>query len=412
MRQSASQGLVLLVLLTPRPKAVETTIFLWYEPPQCLSTFTFALDGADIRDQSKRRRVSNKREAAVESDSDDAPLVSKTKDKKTNVQKPPRASFQQIGESDSDEPLGQKLAAEKAKIEKKAEKQAATINKNEKKASKPSASASKKPNGVKHEDSSDDAPLKKVPAAKKNGKAAKSESSTPVKKGKGKDLVKTEEDQEEEDAEEEYRWWKDPTKGDGTIKWTTLQHNGVVFPPPYEPLPKNVKMKYDGQPVTLEPEAEEVAGFFGSMLNSTHNVENPTFQRNFFQDFRAVLKKTGGAKDKNGNKVDIEDFKKCDFTPIFEFYTAQREAKKALTTAEKKAIKAEKDKIEEPFMFCMWDGRKQKVGNFRVEPPGLFRGRGEHPKTGKVKTRVEPEQITINIGKDAKVPPPPEGPKW
>jgi len=42
----------------------------------------------------------------------------------------------------------------------------------------------------------------------------------------------------------------------------------------------------------------------------------------------------------------------------------------------------------------------------------LFRGRGEHPKTGKVKTRVQPEQITINIGKEATVPPPPEGHKW
>ena len=63
-------------------------------------------------------------------------------------------------------------------------------------------------------------------------------------------------------------------------------------------------------------------------------------------------------------------------------------------------------------MYCMWDGRKQKVGNFRVEPPGLFRGRGEHPKTGKVKTRVKPEQVTINIGKEATVPPPPQGHKW
>lgn len=171
-------------------------------------------------------------------------------------------------------------------------------------------------------------------------------------------------------------------------------------------------MKYDGVPVTLEPEAEEVAGFFGGMLNSTHNVENPTFQKNFFNDFKEILKKTGGARDKDGNKVKIDDFKKCDFTAIFEHYTAEREAKKALPAAEKKALKGEKDKVEEPYMFCMWDGRKQKVGNFRVEPPGLFRGRGEHPKTGKVKTRVEPEQITINIGKEAKVPPPPEGHKW
>jgi DNA topoisomerase I len=185
-----------------------------------------------------------------------------------------------------------------------------------------------------------------------------------------------------------------------------------VFPPDYQPLPKNVKMKYDGVPVTLHPDAEEVASFFGSMLNSTHNVENPTFQKNFFHDFKEIITKTGGAKNKEGEKVLIKDFKKCDFKPIFDYYDAQREAKKALPAAEKKKLKAEKDEAEAKYMYCIWDGKKQKVGNFRVEPPGLFRGRGEHPKTGHVKTRVKPEQITINIGKEATVPPPPPGHKW
>ncbi|XRM39868.1 DNA topoisomerase 1, variant 2 [Aspergillus tubingensis] len=171
-------------------------------------------------------------------------------------------------------------------------------------------------------------------------------------------------------------------------------------------------MKYDGVPVTLHPDAEEVAGFFGGMLNATQHVENPTFQKNFFMDFRDILKKTGGAKDPKGNKVDIKDFHKCDFQPIFAYYDNQRQEKKALPPAEKKRLKAEKDAQEAPYMYCMWDGRKQKVGNFRVEPPALFRGRGEHPKTGRVKSRVQPEQITINIGKDAPVPPPPEGHKW
>ena len=27
----------------------------------------------------------------------------------------------------------------------------------------------------------------------------------------------------------------------------------------------------------------------------------------------------------------------------------------------------------------------EKMGNFNMEPPGLFRGRGEHPRTGMVK---------------------------
>nr|AAC39319.1 topoisomerase I [Aspergillus nidulans] len=344
---------------------------------------------------SKRRRTSVKHEDP-ETD-DDVPLA-------LNGRKLPKASETAIGEeSDSDVPIERKLAAEKKKIQVKGEKDADPSAQ----ATKSAASGKKQANGVKKEPASAKQNLKQVKAEPKSAQ------STPAKKNAKATALKKEESEEaEEPEEEEYKWWEGPTKGDGTIKWTTLEHNGVVFPPPYEPLPKHVKMKYDGIPVDLHPEAEEVAGFFGSMLNSTQHTENPTFQKNFFADFKEILKKTGGAKDQKGNKVDIKEFSKCDSQPIFQYYDAQRQEKKALPPAEKKRLKAEKDAQEAPYMYCMWDGRKQKVGNFRVEPPSLFRGRGEHPKTGRVKARVQPEQITINIGKEARVPPPPEGHKW
>lgn len=339
--------------------------------------------------QSKRRRTSVKHEDP-ETD-DDVPLA-------RNGRKLPKASETAIGEeSDSDVPIERKLTAQKLKIEKTAEKEARKPAAKETKA----AAAKKATNGVKKE-SAATAASKKVKAEPASAKKAKAK---PVK-------AESQDAEDKEDEEDEYRWWEDQSKGDGTIKWTTLEHAGVVFPPEYELLPKNVKMKYDGISVNLEPEAEEVASFFGTMLNSAHNVENPVFQKNFFGDFKDIIKKSGGAKDLKGNKIDIKEFAKCDFQAIFDFYDAQRAEKRNLTPAEKKAAKAEKDKVEEPFQYCIWDGRKQKVGNFRVEPPSLFRGRGEHPKTGRVKTRVQPEQITINIGKDAKVPPPPEGHRW
>ncbi|KAI4241031.1 MAG: hypothetical protein L6R40_004779 [Gallowayella cf. fulva] len=403
----------------------------------------------DEKPLSKRRRVSkSKGKQDSPSDSDDAPLVSKTAKGKAIAagKKPPNIQETSIGESEgSDVPIQEKLAKEKAVIEQRAAKEAKAIRKDEartpakkrskkldsdddddvplakKKATKPqtngtsksTSKADKSAKGVKKEDSVDDKPLTKSLGARKV-KDAKAAPSKVKKESKGKSVKKedTEQDREAEDEEEEYRWWEDPTKGDGTQKWTTLEHAGVVFPPPYEPLPKNVRLLYDGKPVSMAPEAEEVATFFGSMLNSTHNVENPTFQKNFLADFQEILKKTGGAKDKDSNKVEIKDFTKCDFKPIFEFFDAQRAEKKALPAAEKKRLKAEKDEVEAPYMYCKWDGRKQKVGNFRVEPPGLFRGRGEHPKTGRVKKRVQPEQITINIGKEAKVPEPPEGHRW
>ena len=370
--------------------------------------------------QSKRRRVvKGKNKAGMDSDSDDAPLVSKKSTNKSPklVRKPVKASETAIGESeDSDTPLGEKLAKEKADIQKSAAKEAKAIRKDEKEHPKkqtngtaPSKKRKSQTNGVKKEGSDDDVPLaKKAPTKKKTDVKAEA---TPKKKDKAL-KEETKEDEEAEAEEEEYRWWEDPTKGDGTKKWTTLEHAGVVFPPEYQPLPKKVQMLYDGNPVRMAPDAEEIAGFFGAMLNSTHNVENPTFQKNFFDDFSKMLKETGGATDKNGNKVNIKEFSKCDFQPIFNFYDAQRTEKKALPAADKKQLKADKDAAEAPYMYCMWDNRKQKVGNFRVEPPGLFRGRGDHPKTGRVKKRVDPEQITINIGKEAKVPEPPEGHRW
>ena len=28
---------------------------------------------------------------------------------------------------------------------------------------------------------------------------------------------------------------------------------------------------------------------------------------------------------------------------------------------------------------------RERIGNFKIEPPGLFRGRGDHPKQGMIK---------------------------
>ena len=54
---------------------------------------------------------------------------------------------------------------------------------------------------------------------------------------------------EKKEVEEIHRWWEENGGGmpdDDEQKWTTLGHSGVMFAPPYEPLPKNVKMKYNG----------------------------------------------------------------------------------------------------------------------------------------------------------------------
>ncbi|OVA16320.1 DNA topoisomerase I [Macleaya cordata] len=181
-----------------------------------------------------------------------------------------------------------------------------------------------------------------------------------------------------------------PSSDEGQ-KWTTLEHNGVIFPPPYKP--HGVKMLYKGQPIDLTPEQEEIATMF-AVMKDTEYATKQKFIENFMNDWRVILWK---------NHV-IKKFELCDFTPIYEWHQNEKEKKKQMSTEEKKALKEEKLKQEEKYMWAVVDGVKEKVGNFRVEPPGLFRGRGEHPKMGKLKKRIQPSDITINIGKEAPIP--------
>lgn len=62
-------------------------------------------------------------------------------------------------------------------------------------------------------------------------------------------------------------------------------------------------------------------------------------------------------------------------------------------------IKEENERILQEYGFCIMDNHKERIGNFRIEPPGLFRGRGDHPKMGMLKRRIRPEDVIINCSK-------------
>lgn len=153
------------------------------------------------------------------------------------------------------------------------------------------------------EDDETPGPVKKRATTKKvKDEANGSETPQPrKKKGKVKDQA--------EEEEEVYRWWEAQQNNDGEVKWQTLEHNGVIFPPPYEVLPSDVKMKYkgtwtpylswqcgdiliesfSGKEVDLPPPSEEVAGFYAAMLETEH-AQDATFNKNFFEDWLKVLK--------------------------------------------------------------------------------------------------------------------------
>ncbi|XP_014471593.1 PREDICTED: DNA topoisomerase 1 isoform X3 [Dinoponera quadriceps] len=196
--------------------------------------------------------------------------------------------------------------------------------------------------------------------------------------------------------------WEEEKKNDGT-KWHFLEHKGPVFAPLYEPLPPTVKFYYNGKEMKLSEETEEVATFYARMLEHDYTTK-AVFNNNFFTDWRDVMTESERAK--------ITDLSKCNFKEINAYFVQKSEERKAMTKEEKLKIKEKNEETQKEYGFCIIDGHKEKIGNFKIEPPGLFRGRGEHPKMGKLKKRVVPEDVLINCSKDSKIPKPPSGHKW
>ncbi|CAJ0963834.1 unnamed protein product [Ranitomeya imitator] len=197
-------------------------------------------------------------------------------------------------------------------------------------------------------------------------------------------------------------WWEEKNYEDG-VKWKFLEHRGPYFAPGYEPLPDDVRFLYDGEPMKLSLEAEEVATFYGKMLDHEYTTKE-IFQKNFFTDWKTQMSKE--------EKKTIKQLYKCDFSEIHKYFYDKNEARKALPKEEKQKLKEETNKIQEEYGYCTLDGHREKIGNFKIEPPGLFRGRGDHPKMGMLKLRIRPEDVIINCSKDAKIPEPPPGHKW
>lgn len=247
-------------------------------------------------------------------------------------------------------------------------------------------------------DDDDDEEEEEKPKKKKAQKAKP----TKIKSEPDVSISPTKRKKKTEDDQEVWKWWEEEKKDDGT-KWTFLEHKGPVFAPAYDPLPNNVRFFYDGKEMRLSQDAEEVAGFYARMLDHDYTTKS-TFNNNFFADWRKVM-------THEETKL-IKDLSKCNFKEMHAYFQSVSEKNRNKTKEEKASLKAKNEEIQKEYGFCTIDGHKEKIGNFRIEPPGLFRGRGEHPKMGMLKRRVMPEDVLINCSKDSKVPKPPAGRKW
>ena len=186
------------------------------------------------------------------------------------------------------------------------------------------------------------------------------------------------------------------------MKWKTLEHNGILFPPEYESV--GIKIKIKGENVSLTLEQEEMVYQWAKKKDAPKPgvtekyVEDPVFQKNFVKDFA----KTFNNKFKDLKYADI------DFTQSYKLVDKEKEVKELMTKEEKKTLAVERKKIRENMKIsygkAIMDGKEVDIANYMAEPPGIFMGRGEHPMRGRFKPRVTAKNVTLNLGKKAKIP--------
>src|SRR6478672_4802703 len=187
------------------------------------------------------------------------------------------------------------------------------------------------------------------------------------------------------------------------VKWHTLVHRGVAFPPEYQA--RGLKINIKGQSLMLNAQQEELI-YAWSKKKDTHYVQDPIFQSNFLKDFKELLP----ARFKN-----IDDINDIDFSDAFKLIDEEKKIREIeierirnLPREEKKKIilarKTEREKLKAMYGKAIVDGIEVDIANWLVEPPGLFMGRGQHPLRGKWKPRITSKDVILNLGEDAPVP--------
>jgi DNA topoisomerase-1 len=196
------------------------------------------------------------------------------------------------------------------------------------------------------------------------------------------------------------KWWQnmDEQEGDGSKKWTYLEHHGVQFPAEYKS--KGLTIHFEGNPLKLTPLQEELVFYWCQSLGTDWETKEE-YRNNFAKVLAASL----------GGDAKYEKIEMFDFQPIIDLIHERKEEHKAelaerknWTPEQKMQLKTEKEQKDAKYGYAIVDFIREKLGGYTIEPPTLFKGRGVHPKSGCFKPRTYPEDVTINIAEEAPVP--------
>ncbi|KAK2195407.1 bifunctional DNA topoisomerase I [Babesia duncani] len=176
--------------------------------------------------------------------------------------------------------------------------------------------------------------------------------------------------------------------------WEYLEHNGMIFTPEY--VPHKVPIIYKGKEIVLEPCLEEIATYWAQSMGTNYESSD-IYRKNFWEAFTKRLEPHHVLLT---SKAKLDD---VDFSKIKQHLEAEKQYKKD-NKQHFQQLKQEQAQVEYPFSYALVDWIREKVSSNRLEPPGLFKGRGLHPKQGMLKARIMPEEVTLNLSKDAPVP--------
>ena len=159
-----------------------------------------------------------------------------------------------------------------------------------------------------------------------------------------------------------------------------------------------MRAKLDGKPLEVPVAVEEKLVQWADVAE-TDFAKPAKIRENAWRCLQPLLV-GAGYKAQSLDDIDVEPIR------IYKESKKQKEAeeRKAKPVEVRKREQEDKERANAYFQTCIIDGELQKVTNSTTEPPGIFRGRGEHPNAGMSKERIMPEFVSLNVGEDAVIP--------
>lgn len=142
--------------------------------------------------------------------------------------------------------------------------------------------------------------------------------------------------------------------------WHTLCHEGFIYPDPY--VHQKIPLLYNNKPIILPPDAEHIACLYHK---TPSHKKDSTFNANFFKSWKRYLP----SEITNLESCDFGNFAKCELPS----YTIPQQRR-----------------------YCTMNGKKYKIVNPLMEPTCIFKGRGNHPLRGTIKTMMPPSKVVFN----------------